>query len=286
MASQRRAVGRVTRGTTNANRLRRFDRWSVFALGGVLRGADDPLVVDLGYGARPVTTVEWFERLRSVRADVEMVGVEIDPERVAAARPHAGAGLSFRHGGFELALDGRSPVIVRAFNVLRQYDETEVAGAWAQVVGRLASGGVFVDGTSDELGRLCTWATIYADDMPDASHAVTGRRRVDGATAVMPRSLTFAAAVAQLEQPSQLAERLPKALIHHNMPGERVHALLSAWDEAWQASAPYRVFGARQQWVASIVRLRVQHPEFGIAPAASRWRLGELTVPWRTVAPD
>ena len=48
--------GRVTRGTTGTNRLRRIDRW--IARLPALRGADDPLVVDLGYGASPVTTLE------------------------------------------------------------------------------------------------------------------------------------------------------------------------------------------------------------------------------------
>lgn len=281
MTPPRRAVGRVTRGTTNNNRLRRFDRWATHSLGRLLRRADDPLVVDLGYGARPVTTVEWFTRLREVRADVDVVGIEIDADRVRAALPYERNGLTFRHGGFELALGDRSPVIVRAFNVLRQYDEDEVADVWAQVVSRLAPDGVFVDGTSDELGRLCTWLTLQASNQRDddaASRAASHR-------AIMPRTVTFAAAVALLEQPSQLAERLPKALIHHNVPGEPIHVFLRAWDDAWRASSPYRVFGARQQWVASISRLRHQHSEFGIAADASRWRLGELTVPWQTVAP-
>ena len=42
-------VGRITRGTTNTNRLRRVDRW--IARHPVLRRTPDPLVVDLGYGA-------------------------------------------------------------------------------------------------------------------------------------------------------------------------------------------------------------------------------------------
>ena len=283
MTPARRAVGRVTRGTTHANRLRRFDRWATHALSRLLRDADDPLVVDLGYGARPVTTLEWFTRLREIRPDVEVIGVEIDSERVALAKPYERAGLTFRHGGFELAVDDRSPVIVRAFNVLRQYEESEVADVWARVATRLAPDGVFIDGTSDELGRLCTWVTVHAD-------TVTRRESQSARTApritAAPRTMTFAAAVALLETPSQLAERLPKALIHHNVPGTRIHSFLSAWDDAWRASSPHRVFGARQQWVASITRLRHQHPEFGIQQATSRWRLGELTVPWSTVTPD
>ena len=125
-----RPVGTITRGTTNPNRLRRIDRWLTSVEGRRLRPAADPLVVDLGYGASPVTTVELFERLRAVRPDVEVVGLEIDPARVAAAQPWTEPGLTFRRGGFELPLpDGRRPILVRAANVLRQYDAAEVDGA-------------------------------------------------------------------------------------------------------------------------------------------------------------
>jgi hypothetical protein len=43
------------------------------------------LVVDLGYGASATTSNELHERLAAVRADVEVVGIEIDPERVRVA---------------------------------------------------------------------------------------------------------------------------------------------------------------------------------------------------------
>lgn len=125
----RRPAGRITRGTTNPNRLRRADTWFCRRYAATLRAAADPLVVDLGYGRAGVTVVELAARLRAVRPDVEVLGVEIDPDRVEAARPLSGPGLSFAHGGFDLApLAGRRAVLVRAFNVLRQYDEDEVAG--------------------------------------------------------------------------------------------------------------------------------------------------------------
>src|SRR6476469_7669228 len=104
---RQRPVGTVTRGTTNPNRLRRVDRW----LSGpqawrLLQPGPPPVVVDLGYGASPVTAVELHDRLRRVRPDVEVVGLEIDPERVEAARPLEREGLAFRLGGFEIPLHG------------------------------------------------------------------------------------------------------------------------------------------------------------------------------------
>jgi len=90
-------VGRATRGTTAPNRLRRVDRW--IAARGLPAGA---LVVDLGFGAHPVTTVELYRRLCAVRPDVRVVGLEIDASRVefAAATAAEPPALTFARGGF------------------------------------------------------------------------------------------------------------------------------------------------------------------------------------------
>ncbi|NHC15004.1 methyltransferase domain-containing protein [Motilibacter deserti] len=257
-----RPLGIPTRGTTAPNRLRRIDRWVTGTYARLLRAADDPLVVDLGYGASPVTTVELADRLRAVRPDVEVVGIEIDPVRVAAAQPLAREGLSFRRGGFELALGGRRPVLVRALNVLRQYDEAAAWGAWATLQARLAPGGLLVDGTCDELGRRATWVAVTPEG---------------------PRTLTLAARLAGLGRPSDLAERLPKALIHRNVEGEAVFAFLRAFDSAWDSAAPYASFGARQRWMAACRTLR--DTGWPVADGPARWRLGEVTLAWSAVAP-
>ena len=76
-----RPQGTVTRGTTNPNRLRRVDRWLAGPQAWRLKAAEDPLVIDLGYGAAPVTAVELHTRLRTVRADAEVIGIEIEPTR-------------------------------------------------------------------------------------------------------------------------------------------------------------------------------------------------------------
>ena len=132
-----RPIGQPTRGTTGYNRLRRADRWLVHAprvRAALLSPASAPLVVDLGYGALPVTTLELAARLQVVRADVRVVGLEIDPQRVATARSVAeraeqATNVEFALGGFELA--GLRPVLVRAFNVLRQYPVEDVTDAWS-----------------------------------------------------------------------------------------------------------------------------------------------------------
>jgi hypothetical protein len=255
-------IGTATRGTTNPNRLRRIDGWIAYAQAGLLRSTVDPLVVDLGYGATAVTTVELRQRLRRIRPDLRVVGLEIDPVRVAAAQPEADPpGLEFARGGFELA--GLRPVLVRALNVLRQYDESEVDDAWRTVAARLSPGGVLIDGTCDELGRLCSWVCVDAT--------------------ATPRTLSLAAALSTLEHPGQLAERLPKALIHRNVAGEGVHGLLRALDAGWDAAAAYTPFGPRQRFARAVEYARTSGWPIRLEPR--RWRRGELTVAWSSVAP-
>lgn len=300
------AEGTITRGTTNPNRLRRVDRWLQTWPG--LRTTDDPLVVDLGYGASAVTPLELMHRLRKARPDVQLIGLEIHPERVALARreleearalaearvlegtppplPFRGTArvardvadmqnVSFERGGFEVPLPrNRRAVIIRAFNVLRQYDEGEVAPAWERMLTRLQPGGVLVDGTCDEIGRIASWIAVTP-----AGIQKSGRPAVPGG----PQTLSISLRLDELELPSIVAERLPKALIHRNVEGENIHRFLTDLDRAWHVNAPLRDFGATQRWIATVSALR--EASWPIRAGRTRWRLGELTVDWAAVAP-
>jgi hypothetical protein len=258
-AGRARALGVPTRGTTNPNRLRRVDRWITGTpwVAAVLRSAEDPLVVDLGYGSSPVTTVELAQRLR-VLGNVRVLGLELDPERVAAASDAADPPfLEFRRGGFELA--GTRPVLLRAFNVLRQYTEDDARAAWSTMLNRLAPGGLLIEGTCDEIGRRCCWVTL---------------------TEAGPRTFTLACLPSGIDQPSDLAERLPKSLIHHNVPGEPIFDLLQAMDSHWAAAAPLSPYGPRARWTETIRRLAADWP---VLDGRRRWRLGEVTLAWSAV---
>jgi hypothetical protein len=252
-------IGQLTRGTTGHNRLRRSDRWLVHSrrVRTALQAAADPVVIDLGYGALPVTTLELAARLRVVRVDIRVMGLEIHPERVVPARD----GVEFALGGFELA--GRRPVLVRAFNVLRQYPVEAVADAWSVMQRQLAPGGLIVDGTCDELGRRCCWVLLDAE---------------------RPLSLTLACDPFAIERPSDLAERLPKVLIHHNVSGQPINTLLTAADRAWASVAGHGVFGPRVRWRAMLELLR--DVGYAVEPPRRRMRDGVLSVPWDAVAPS
>lgn len=222
-------------------------------------------MVDLGFGASAVTPLELHARLRRTRADVEVLGLEIDPERVARARAQAEGveGIGFALGGFEVPTPaGRRPAVIRAMNVLRQYDEADVAGAWARMCARLAPDGILVEGTCDEIGRVVTWVEVGAD--------------------AVPRSLTVSLRLADLNDPAILAERLPKALIHRNVPGERVHDYVAALQREWNRAAAVAPFGPVHRWRTAVEALAADGwPVRG----RSRWRLGEVGVDWSAVAP-
>lgn len=255
-------IGSITRGTTGTNRLRRIDRW--IAELPAFRRATEPLVVDLGYGASATTTLELHQRLGRVRPQVQVVGLEIDPARVARASRSARTGVRFALGGFEVPLPGgRSATVIRALNVLRQYDESEVLAAWHLMVSRLEPDGVLVEGTCNEVGRVASWVDVTAEG---------------------PRTLTVSLRLADLERPSIVAERLPKVLIHRNVPGERVHAFLLDLDRHWQLNAALSVYGPSQRWIATAQGLAKEG--WPVRGGRSRWKLGELTVDWAAVAPQ
>lgn len=254
-------IGSITRGTTGTNRLRRVDRW-IARMPAFLR-AEHPLVVDLGYGASAFTTLELHQRLSKVRPAVELVGLEIDPGRVRSALGFERAGVTFRRGGFEVPLEGgRTATVIRAFNVLRQYQDYEVLGHWRRMTSRLDPDGALVEGTCDEIGRVSSWVHV----------SPTG-----------PLSLTISLRLAALETPSIVAERLPKVLIHRNVEGERVHRLMRDLDLHWARNAALSTYGPSQRFIATVRDMA--GAGWSVLGNSSRWRLGEVTFAWADVAP-
>ena len=252
-------IGTITRGTTGFNRLRKVDRWVFYhpELRRKLRphAVAAPLAIDVGYGDSYTTTCEWAWWLRRINPHISVVGLEIDPSRVLPPRD----GVRFERGGFELA--GYRPHLVRAFNVLRQYDVTQVPDAWSMVCGRLAPGGVFIEGTCDELGRRASWVLL-------------DRRG--------PVSLTLAWQPWDVAKPSNVAERLPKILIHRNIPGQKIHSLLQLCDDCWDKTNGLAAFGPRIRWRETQKLLREHLP----IPRQRLLRDNVLTVPWSVVEPE
>jgi hypothetical protein len=231
--------GQPTRGKTAHNRLRRVDNYLLMAERTLIRRRDGAYAcacyVDLGYGAEPFTTLESARRLRRANPTLPVLGVEIDPERVDRARPYADALTQFRLGGFNLPLaDGESARIVRAFNVLRQYDEAHVIPAW-QTLGRgLLPGGLLVEGTSDPFGRV--WVANLLRRQPDR---------------LVYEGLLFSTNFQWGFEPGLFQPVLPKNCIHRMIPGEPIHAFMTAWNQAIRDTIALRTWSLRQWFEAS-----------------------------------
>jgi len=233
----RKLLGQPTRGKTAPNRLRKTDTFLGVAYPDFVRHMPG-CYVDLGYGAYPITALETLQRLRRLNPALRVLGVEIDPQRVAAALPFAAPGLEFRLGGFNLPLEaGETVSLIRAFNVLRQYDESEVAQALAALAAPLTENGLIIEGTSDPLGRLLTF-NLYQKigaSLPRIAFVLAPSLRADFA-------------------PRQFQAVLPKNFIHHAEPDGAIDRFFAAWHAAWQRARAHST-DLRQVFVHAAHRL-------------------------------
>src|SRR5512138_988831 len=157
--------GQPTRGKTASNRLRRVDNFLLLYEPSLITRTDDlfaqALFVDLGYGFDPRTTLESAARFRRLNPDLPILGVEIEKERVDAALPYADEKTFFRLGGFNLPLkEGEQVRLIRAFNVLRQYEEKDFAPAYERLAQYMLPGGLMIEGTSTPYGQI--WSANLA----------------------------------------------------------------------------------------------------------------------------
>ncbi|HRE48723.1 MAG TPA: class I SAM-dependent methyltransferase [Aggregatilineales bacterium] len=230
-------LGLPTRGKTALNRLRQIDTYIALAHEETLRGGS-PLVVDLGFGAAVWTTLELYERWRRLAPRLHVIGVEIDPQRVAEARPYAAPPyLEFRLGGFNLreTLDGETARLIRAYNVLRQYEEAAVAPALAELSAALEIGGLLIEGTSNPTGSLVAF-DLYR-------HTADGLRHI---------GLTFGTNFHGHPHPADFQTILPKRLIHR-MRDPRPAAFFEAWKREFDQR---KGLPLRARWLSAALRLR------------------------------
>ncbi len=210
-------LGLPTRGKTAPNRLRPTDTYLALCYPDFIRSLPG-IYVDLGFGKSPSTTVETAFRLRRLNPGLRVVGVEIDPERVAAAEPRSGPGLDFRLGGFNMPLSQSEPAaVIRAMNVLRQYPEGEYAASIGVLAQSLTEGGLLLEGTSNPPGSLMAFTLCRREG---ESLAFEG--------------LIFFARLRHAFEPRSLQAVLPKNYIHHAEPGSALDAFFGDWEKCWQ----------------------------------------------------
>lgn len=232
-------LGTITRGKTTRNRLRQTDHFILLYDRSLISSSSGGVVVDLGYGFEAVTTLEMAERFAKVNPALKVVGVEIDPERVENAKPFETELICFRRGGFNVPLMvGESIRYTRAFNVLRQYTESEVESAWNEMLIGMDDGGILLEGTSTPSGGI--WV----------ANVLRARSGV-----CVKEGLVF---YSNFNQPLDLNDFkavLPKNYIHRMLPGERINAFFELWQTALNNTIGEKSWGSQAWFRASVMDL-------------------------------
>ncbi len=230
--------GQPTRGKTASNRLRRVDNFILLYEPSLLTRTDglfpNSMFVDLGYGFDARTTLESASRFRRVNPALKILGVEIDKERVENALPFADEKTFFRLGGFNLPLKGDERVrLIRAFNVLRQYEEKDFAPAYERLAQYVLPGGLMIEGTSNPFGSI--WVANLARTMDDRRWTM--------------EALVFSTNFRLGFDVEEFQTVLPKNLIHHIVKGEPIYDFFEAWKASAAETAAMKIFGARQWYL-------------------------------------
>ena len=232
--------GQPTRGKTASNRLRRVDNFILFYEPSLLTRSDGAFAgswfVDLGYGSDARTTLESAQRFRRVNPDLRILGVEIDKERVEAALPYADGKTDFRLGGFNLPMKAGEHVrLIRAFNVLRQYEEKDFAPAYERLAEYTLPGGLMIEGTSMPFGQI--WAANAARKMANGSWSM--------------EALVFSTNFRPGFDVEEFQTILPKNYIHRVVKGEPIYDFFEAWKRSAAETSHAKVYGLKQWFAAA-----------------------------------
>ena len=254
-------IGLPTRGKTASNRLRRVDNFILLYEPSLLTRTDGlfqrSMFIDLGYGFDAHTTLESASRFRRVNPNLPILGVEIDKERVDAAYPFANDITHFRLGGFNLSLQprtfdknetkgagqtGETVRLIRAFNVLRQYEEKDFIPANERLAEHVLPGGLMIEGTSTPFCQI--WAanlvrkTLESDSLLSGSHWKF-------------EALVFSTNFRMGFDITDFQTVLPKNYIHHVTQGGLIYDFFEALKRSAAEAASAKVFGLKQWFIAS-----------------------------------
>lgn len=216
--------GQSSRGRTRPLRLRALDAYLVARERQLLRREDADWkatpIIDVGLGDAPGSTLELARTLRAVNPELEVWGVDHAPARVEAASPFADARTHFVVGDFDtLPTLVRPARLIRVMNVLRGFPVDAALHAHRRIGEALHDGGLALEGSSDPEGAVLT------------AHLL----RREGA-ALIRSALLFHTDGARGFAPWMFRDWLPRDLRRSVRPGSGLHAFLSRWTGAFEAS--------------------------------------------------
>lgn len=198
------APTRDVRPRTRPGRLAALDAWLLENERALHDGRG--VLLDVGYGQAPVTTLEWARSARALNPALKVIGLE--------RRPGTHDELELREGDFSTCASFGPAAIIRAMNVLRGYREAEVPSIHAALGAALVEGGLVVEGSTDTEGHV-TVAWLL-------------RKRGE---ALHKEALLFHTDFSRGFSPWLFRDWLPRELRRRAQPGTAIHALLTRWDE-------------------------------------------------------
>jgi hypothetical protein len=186
--------------------------------------------VDRDYGFDAGTTLESAARFRRVNRGLPILGVEIEKERRGAALSFADDITFFRSCGFNLPLkEGETVRWIRAFNVLRQYEERDFLPAHERLAKYVLPDGLMIEGTSNPFGSI--WSANVARRMQDQNWKM--------------EALVFSTNFRMGFDVEEFQTILPKNHIHHVRDGEAVYDFFEAWRRSAAETSSAKAHGLK-----------------------------------------
>lgn len=225
------------KGRTSAGRLRALDVFVLERERRLIAAQSEAPFVDVGFGDRPLTTLESAVALREVNPELVVLGVEADVQRALAAAPfEALPKTRFVRGDFGVLSLLPKARVLRVMNVLRSHREEQVPAIHALLGQALVEGGVALEGSADEAGDILT------------AHVL--RREGD---ALKREALLFFTRFTHGFAPALFRDWLPRDVRRRCRPGEWVHDFFGRWTRVWEST---RTADAQESFVASVNALR------------------------------
>ncbi|AWB66798.1 hypothetical protein C2869_10320 [Saccharobesus litoralis] len=273
-ATSAKIQGQQTRGKTARNRLRQIDYITLRYDRHVLTRKDGLFAqaawLDLGYGAEPFTTLETARRFRQAHRSLPVIGVEIAQDRVARALPYADDKTDFRLGGFNYPLhDGENIRAIRAFNVLRQYEEQAVLDAYDAMCQQLLPNGLLVEGTCHPFGQYSVTNMVRRVANKSDGHNGQHYWKIE--------AMVFAHRFKTAFSPSDFQTVLPKNLIHKVTPGHHIYDFFQDWKKQASLNSHLKTWGHRQWFVGTAKALA----QDGYHIDCRKWWLRHGILIWR-----
>jgi hypothetical protein len=236
---------------TRSGRLAALDAYLVRYERDLLARANGTVVIDVGFGEHPWTTLEMAEAFRQLDPSLVVVGLETDEARIERAQAMSAEGLVFMAVTEDLPSRLPAPArLVRAMNVLRGYAEAEVDAAHETWGSWLTPGGLLIEGTSDPEGSIVTCHLLRKNE-----------------TTLEHEGLLLYTDFRRGFAPWMFRDWLPRDLRRGVREGTEIHAFFAEWTEHWNRVREAGTRDPREAFAKSLLSLAMARPDINADPA-------------------